>query len=74
MYVLRHDIHRGKAMPGFALTKPRVNRHCLAGCSPLQVQLNASVVSSGTATVSTGTAGLYFATWKSVQFPNGSKR
>ena len=43
-------------------SRPRVIRHCRAGCSPLQVQVSESVVSTGTATVSTGMAGRYLAT------------
>lgn len=36
-------------------SSPRVTRHCRAGDSPLQDQVRLSVVSTGTATVSTGT-------------------
>ena len=49
--------------------RPRVIRHCLAGCSPLQVQVRLSVVSTGTATVSTGMLGLYLATSRAVEPP-----
>lgn len=50
-------------------SRPRVIRHCRAGCSPLQVQVRLSVVSTGTATVSTGMLGLYFATSRAVEPP-----
>lgn len=50
-------------------SSPRVMRHCLAGCSPLHVHVRLSVVSTGTATVSTGMLGLYFATSRAVEPP-----
>jgi hypothetical protein len=42
--------------------RPLVIKHCLAGPSPEQVHVRLSVVRIGTATVSTGMEGLYFAT------------
>ena len=53
-------------------SRPRVIRHCRAGCSPLQVQVSESVVSTGTATVSTGMAGRYLATSRAVEPPRVS--
>lgn len=59
-----------RALPSARRGKsPRVMRHCLAGCSPLQVQVRLSVVSTGTATVSTGMLGLYLATSRAVEPP-----
>jgi hypothetical protein len=49
--------------------RPRVMRHCLAGASPLHVQVRLSVVNTGTATVSTGTRGRYLATSLAVEPP-----
>ena len=43
-------------------SSPRVTRHCLAGPSPEHVHVRLSVVSTGTATVSTGMEGRYLAT------------
>lgn len=53
-------------------SRPRVMRHCRAGCSPLHVQVSESVVSTGTATVSTGMAGRYLATSRAVEPPRVS--
>lgn len=50
-------------------SRPRVMRVCLAGASPEQVQLRLSVVSTGTATVSTGMLGRYLATSRAVEPP-----
>ena len=50
-------------------SSPLVMRHCLAGASPEQVQVRLSVVSTGTATVSTGMLGLYLATRRAVEPP-----
>ena len=49
--------------------KPRVRLACLAGDSPLHCHVSESVVSVGTNTVSTGTAGRYFATKRAVLPP-----
>ena len=48
---------------------PRVRFACRAGFSPEQVHVSESVVSVGTNTVSTGTAGRYFATKRAVEPP-----
>jgi len=53
-------------------SRPRVMRHCRAGCSPLHVHVSESVVSTGTATVSTGMAGRYLATSRAVDPPRVS--
>lgn len=50
-------------------SRPRVMRVCLAGASPEQVHVRLSVVSTGTATVSTGMLGLYLATRRAVEPP-----
>ena len=47
----------------------RVTKHCLAGPSPEHVHVRLSVVRTGTATVSTGMDGLYFATKRAVLPP-----
>lgn len=51
---------------------PRVSSDCRAGPSPLHVHVNMSVLSSGTATVSTGIGGRYFATRRAVDPPRVS--
>ena len=53
-------------------SSPRVIRHCRTGCSPLHVQVRLSVVSTGTATVSTGMLGRYLATRRAVEPPRVS--
>ena len=50
-------------------SSPLVIRVCLAGASPEQVQVKLSVVSTGTATVSTGMLGRYLATNRAVEPP-----
>lgn len=50
-------------------SRPRVTKHCRAGCSPEHVHVRLSVVSTGTATVSTGMLGRYLATSRAVEPP-----
>jgi hypothetical protein len=53
-------------------SKPRVARHWRAGASLLHAHVSASVVKTGTATVSTGTMGRYLATRRAVLPPRVS--